>query len=173
MRRALLALALLCGFAGGAHAQGSYAIYGDYPNVTVTGTTSETLLASVPVQANALGVNGLLRLTWTASYTNSANNKSTIFRVGPSSGVTGTGCVTSVVTTTATVQQIFFYRNRGTASTNACFSTLAPYGSLTNPAENVPNINTAAPWFINITMTLASAGDSFTLNGWTMEIINP
>lgn len=66
--------------------------------VAHTGTSAETILATVPVPGGALGPNGQLRVTVLWSVTNSANNK--IFRVRLG-GLSGTAFLATTLTTTA------------------------------------------------------------------------
>jgi len=174
MRRILAVLALLCGLADGAHAQGTLRVYGDYPNVTVTGTLSETILASIPIPAGAMPANGMARLTWTAANNNSANNKVLTVRLGASSGVSGTSLAIQTQTTNIAFQTVTMIRNANATGSQAILSAtnLAPYGTSTNTITAAA-IDTTAQSFINITGTLANVADSLTLNGWTLEIIKP
>jgi len=171
MRRFLLAIALLCGLAGAAHAQGTLSIYGDYPNITVTGTLSETILASVPIPANSMGPNGLARLTYTFTNNNSANTKTVTVRTSLTPGVTGVVTVGLNVTTNVSSQSVIFYRNHNSTSLNGMYNAPGqPFGTTGNPAENNPNIDSTQTIYLNITTTLTNVADSLTLNGWTLEI---
>jgi len=174
MRRlAALAFAVWTSLTLAAHAQGTYAIYGDYPNTTQTGTIPETLLVAIPVPGGAVGPNGLAKLTVTWTYTNSANTKNIGVRTGTSSGVTGGLVANTAVTTTATAQTVFFFRNNGALNLNNVYAGgLTPYGTIA-AGLNVPNINTAGQWFFNLTATIPTAAETVTLVGWTLEIINP
>jgi hypothetical protein len=174
MRRLLLA-ALLSLWAGFAHAQGTYAIYGDYPNASVTGTLTETLLVSVPIPANSLGPNGLARLTFTATNNNSANTKTINFKVAATAGISGAQVASSAQTTNVSTQFIVFFRNRGATNNNGVRTliTAGPYGATINPAENLPVVDTTQNVVISITGVLTNVADSVTLVGWTLEIMRP
>jgi len=174
MRRFVAALALLFGLAGGAYAQGTLRVYGDYPNATVTGTLTETLLATVTIPANALGPNGAFRLTYTATETNSANNKTLNFlynATGP--GITGQLINAVTQTTNISQQGIVYLRAANTTGTQAAYpNSQLPYATTAN-AINFPTLDTTQTTYLNITGTLANVADSLTLTGWTLEIIRP
>ena len=172
MRRTLAIAALLWCVAAAAHAQGTLRVYGDYPNVTVTGTLTETILASVPIPAGAMPANGMARLTWTATMTNNADTKTINLRYGTAAGVTGAVISNSVQTTIATQQSIWILRNRGVTNGQTIYGTNVPYGTTTN-GNSSPSLDSTAATFMNITATLTNVADSITLNGWTLEVIMP
>ena len=135
---------------------------------SVTGTTSETILATIPIPGGALGPHGSLRITTLWSYTNSANNKSLRVNMG------GTVWFFQVQTTTASAQALTMIRNRGAVNSQIGYaiSTGSVLGS-TSVANPTAAINTAAAQSITITGQLATSTETITLESYTVEIINP
>jgi len=171
-QRLLLALALLVGLAGAAHAQGTYRIYGDYPNASLTGTLTETNFASVPIPANSMGPNGLARLTLTTNNSNSANTKTIIIRMGLTPGAIGNPQMNISTTTTVTAQTILFFRNHNATGSNGVWGNFTPYGVAAG-AENPTSLDTTQTIYFNIDGVLTNTGDTVGLYGWTLEIITP
>ncbi len=129
-----------------------------------TGSTSETTLATVSVPAGAMGANGVLHVTTTWSYTNSANTKTNRLRFG------GTSFLANAVTTTATVRienQIHNVNSEGAqkgwVSNGAAFGT----GS---GSSITASIDTTTAQNITLTATLANAGETITLESYLVEI---
>lgn len=77
--------------------------------VSVTGSTTETTLASVQVPAGLLGVNGGLMVYSSWSYTNSANTKTLRAKFG------GSSFLSFAQTSSATVHDFRRARNRNSA----------------------------------------------------------
>jgi hypothetical protein len=173
IRRLLLAAALLCGLIGPAAPQGVLSVYGDYPNTTLTGTLTETLLVSVPIPANSLGPNGVARLTFAWGNSSSANNKTvTIHVTANPTGIVGGTVFTSIQTTNIASQTIATFRNHNATNLNGVWGGVT-FGTTTNAPEGNTNLDTTALVYFNITGTLANVGDSITLTGWTLEIMRP
>jgi hypothetical protein len=80
--------------------------------VSVTGTTSETVLATVTIPAGAMGLNGGVRIVTRWSMAASANNKTSRHRLG---GIAGS-VIASVPSTTSTALLESSSRNRGSPS---------------------------------------------------------
>ena len=135
---------------------------------SVTGTTSETVLATIPIPAGALGINGVLRITALWSYTNSANNKTLRINFG------GTTWFNQVQTTTASAQGMTMIRNRGSVTSQVGYAISAgsAFGS-TSVANATAAINMAVAQNLTITGTLALGTETITLEGYTVEILNP
>ncbi len=132
-----------------------------------TGDTSETVLATIPVPAGALGPNGALRVTSHWSFTNSANAKTLRVRLG---GIGGASFLASTHTSAAggvyqrTIQnrnspsaQISYQHNNGNS-----FST----GSM-----NTTAVDTSAAQDLVLTATLANAGETIALESWMVELL--
>src|SRR5688500_18573615 len=78
-----------------------------------TGTTDETVLATLTIKAGIMGTNGRLRVTSFWSYPNSANSKTVRQRF---SGLSGTQVNAALATTTQSVQLHNIIRNNNSAT---------------------------------------------------------
>lgn len=134
---------------------------------SVTGTTNETTLATILIPAGALGVNGSLRITTLWSYTNSANNKTIQVKFG------GTAFFSAINTTTASYNDQTIIRNRSVSTQVAHLANAGNRLGSSGSAPTTGAIDTAVAQTVTITGTLASAGETITLEGYTVEILNP
>jgi len=135
---------------------------------SVTGTLTETVLATIPIPAGAMGVNGMLRVTALWSYTNSANTKTARYRLsGQSLGFVA-------VTTSSSSKTQAEIANRG-----ALNSQVSGVGALvlpfTNSASAVQTFAIDMSVSQNITLTglLTNVGETITLESYTVELLNP
>jgi hypothetical protein len=136
---------------------------------SVTGTLTETVLATIAIPAGAIGVNGGIRVTSLWSYTNSADSKSLRSRFN------GTNIGTSFsVTTSAQMHHQFTLWNRGAANSQVATTPItASYGTSGNsPATST--IDTSASVSLTLTGQInANAGsNTITLESYTVEIMN-
>lgn len=175
---ALLLAAALCtaqqstnsGVGGGS---GGYQIIGQaYPNISITGVTTEQNVAAAPVPANAMGAGGTIRVTLLLSMTNNANTKTVFVRLNPTSGaVTGGGMATSAFTSTASAQLLTIIRNNGATNAQSTIQTMqTPFSSGTNLVTGLA-IDTTQPAWVNIGIWPANAADTITLLGYTVELL--
>lgn len=135
---------------------------------SVTGTTTETTLATIPVPAGIMGLNGVLRITTVWTVTNSANNKALRVVLGGSlfSGVD--------LTTTASAQFQAHIRNRGVANSQIGFIVSSGFPFSTSGGSPVTGaVNTAVAQNLLITGQLASGAETITLEAYTVELLNP
>lgn len=135
---------------------------------SVTGTTTPTVLAAITVPAGALGPNGCLRVTTQWSYTNNANNKTLGITLG------GTSFMASIQSTTNGLQYQTNIRNRGAQNSQVGYGATAG-GSFTATGV-VPTtgaVDTTQSQVLNLTATLGTSTDTATLEGYTVEILNP
>lgn len=133
----------------------------------VTGTASETALASIIIPAGAMGANGILRITALFSYSNSANNKTLRFRFG--NGLSGTAFFTSVLTTTAATRATMTIQNRNSASSQIGGLTNGFLGG-TSTANVTGTIDTTAQQTLSISGQLANTGETITLESYIAEL---
>lgn len=134
----------------------------------VTGTTAETTLATIPLPAGIMGLNGVLRITMVWTVTNSANNKSLRVVLGGSlfSGVD--------LTTTASAQFQVHIRNRGVANSQIGFISSSGFPFSTSGGSPVTGtVDTAVAQNLLITGQLASGAETITLEAYTVELLNP
>ena len=135
-----------------------------------TGSTTETALATITVPANAMGPNGVLRITTHWSYTNSANTKTLSVRFG---GVSGTQYLANNVSTSATSRDQRHIHNVNTANSQkggmVGAVSVGGWGSNANvPVTSTLDTTTAKD--IVISGLLANAGDTVTLESYLVEI---
>lgn len=137
--------------------------------VSHTGDTNETTLATITVPANAMGPNGVVRITTLWSYTNSANNKVLRVRFG---GTGGTIYLNTTKTTTAS-----FRDQRQIANVNSASSQKGAPNGLgaggwgdTTAGLATGAIDTTADVDILIRGTLANTGETITLEAYTVEV---
>ena len=131
--------------------------------VSLTGTTAETVLASVTVPAQMMGPNGSLRITPIWSVTNNANSKTANVKFG------GTIHSSPALASAVSASHEFVIRNRGTLNSQISFSG-AP-GTNSASANATSSINTALDQVVQITGQLANASDTLVLEGYTVELI--
>jgi hypothetical protein len=132
--------------------------------VTLTGVVPETIMASLRIPAGSIGKNGAVQVTALWTYPNSANNKALVTRFSATAGVTGSTVETFNATTTATAQTlVIMHANNATNAQAFYVSPVAnPYGTNTT-ALNTTTVDTTADSFVNITGTVAGAGETLTL----------
>lgn len=139
---------------------------------SVTGTTAETALASVTVPANAMGVNGILRVHTTWSYTNSGNNKIVKVRFG---GIGGKSYLNTTATTTATLKHVFQLANRGVANSQVAGTYSAATAGIWGPtasALTTSAVDTSGETTVVFTGQLANTGETITLESYLVELLN-
>ncbi|MBP3958342.1 hypothetical protein J8F10_24095 [Gemmata sp. G18] len=138
--------------------------------VSVTGTTSETTLATVTIPAGLMTANGALRVRTLWSYTNSGNNKVPRMRLG---GIGGTVFMGPTFTTTASAQIDSDVRNRGAANSQVSwnFSSLG-IGSSTG-APTTGSVDTATAQDLVFTGQLTNTGETITLESYRVELVIP
>ncbi len=137
---------------------------------SVTGTTSETVLATIPIPAGAMGVNGGLRVSFGYTQTNNANSKTIRVRLG------ATSALLLALTTQPTVTFDFLIVNRGV--TNSQVSTInnnnvLSWGGTSGGAFNTLAIDTTVAQNLTIAATLANAADTVTLETLSVQLLNP
>jgi hypothetical protein len=138
-------------------------------SVSHTGDTSETTLATITVPANAMGPNGVLRITTQWSYTNSANNKTMFVKFG---GAAGTAYLQCTATTTAShrdVRQIANVNATNSQKGNASAATAGGHGITTGAVVTSARDTTAAQ-DITIRGQLGNSGETVTLEAYTVEL---
>lgn len=136
--------------------------------VPVTGTASETALASVTIPAGAMGANGSLRITALFSYTNSVNNKTVRVRFG--NGLSGTTFAQSTLTTTAATRLTLTIQNRNSAASQIGGLVNGSLGG-TASASVTGTIDTTASQTLTISGQLANTGETITLESYVVELL--
>ena len=135
---------------------------------SVTGTTSETNLASLRIPAGSMGRNGHIEVKCLWSFTNSSNNKIFSIRFSQAPGaVTGQPGSQSVATTSPTAQTLWVIRNSNATNVQSAYANaggvlLAPFGSV-NATPVSGTVDTTQDAFINVNGILALSTETLTL----------
>lgn len=154
--------------------KGVYILASSGAAVSVGATTSETVLATIAVPANAMGANGYLRITTQWTTTNSANNKTVKVRFGASgAGTGGTALGDRTWTTFATYTHTQVIRNRNATNSQLGQDPSLSGVGLTATAHSTAAIDTTAATEIAITGTKANSGETLTLEAYTVELLVP
>jgi hypothetical protein len=137
--------------------------------VSHTGNTNETTLATVTIPGGSMGPNGVVRVTSLWSVTNSSNNKALIIRFG---GTSGTAYQNITVTTVGTVHFVTLIRNRNSANSQVGHASGAglPFGT-SGGAVTTSSVDTANDVDLVVRGTLASAGETITLESYMVEVL--
>jgi hypothetical protein len=129
--------------------------------VALTGTVAETVLATINIPGGMMGPNGALRITPLISTTNNANNKTCTIKLGASSVFNLTATANAAHNLHASV------RNRGSQASQISTNG-GNYGPVFTAAST---IDTSVDQLLTIRGTLANAGDTITLEGYTVEVL--
>lgn len=134
---------------------------------TVTGTTAETVLATIPVPAGAMGLDGCVRVTTLWSFSPTVIIKAIRHRLG--------GVIVQGLTVGAyyTLQDQVNIRNRGVADSQISFANTTNSFSLAGSNNVTTSVNTAIAQDLTITGALTDPADSITLEGYTVELLRP
>ena len=143
--------------------------------MSVTGTTSETVLATVPLAAGVIGANGVLRVTSLWQVTNSANNKTLVWRIGASgNGIAGSIYGSTVQTTVASMRMQQQLQNRNSVSAQVLQSGIGTGGwGTTTAGISTDTRDTSVALDLVFTGTLTNTGETITLNSYTVELLRP
>lgn len=135
--------------------------------MALTGTTSEAVMATVPVPAGAMGLNGGLKVEAIWGITNSANAKVMRTRLG---GLAGTSLGSTSLTANASYAESRIIRNRNSASAQVSYLGTGGTGS-TTAAIGVASINSAVAQDLVLTGAPANAADSITLQSYEVWLL--
>jgi hypothetical protein len=136
---------------------------------SVTGTLTETALATVTLPAGAMGANGALRITsiWSTPG-GSGNSKSLRVRLG---GMSGAQVMAVAVTTSLSVSEAGrIVQNRNSASSQVTRNSGNPGNGGSSSAVTTGAINTAVAQDIVFTGQLANIGETITLESYLVEV---
>jgi hypothetical protein len=134
--------------------------------VSVTGTLAETTLASVTIPGGLMGPNGSLRITLLWSNTNNANAKTVQVKID------GQIVSSANQANNASYQHLVIVHNRGSQSAQVMMRSSQVGGLAQNSTgTTVTAIDTSIDKVITFTGTLGVAGDTITLEGYTVEIL--
>ena len=135
---------------------------------SVTGTTSETVLATVTIPGNLMGANGIIRIYSNWSNNNNANNKTARIRLNGlgTQAILGTTSTTSL--TLADLRQV---QNVNATNSQKCwqFSSTGGLGQSIG-AVTTAAIDTTADMSLVFTGQLANAADNIAIENYTVEV---
>jgi hypothetical protein len=136
-------------------------------SVALTGTTSETVLATIPIPAGALRRHGRIRIWATGAITSNANTKTIKIKIGSTvvGGIVTAGTGVSTFDIEANVV------NGATPNSNFG-SVIAFMGSTVQQAGANVGANMLNASTLTITGQLGTGTDTITLNAYTVEVFN-
>lgn len=136
--------------------------------VSHTGDTNETILATITVPANAMGPNGRVIVTYIGSVTNNGNNKIFRIRFG---GIGGTVFDQVTLTTSPSVRVQKEIINRNSAMSQVgMVATIGGFGS-SGTAITTGSVDTTDAVDIVITGQLANGTDTIALEAYRVEVV--
>lgn len=143
--------------------------------MSVTGTTSETVLATVALAAGVIGANGILRVTSLWQVTNSVNNKILTWRLGVSgNGIAGDIFGQTTQTTVAAMRMQQQVQNRNSTASQVLLSGIGTGGwGTTTAGIATATRDTSVALDLVFTGTLANTGETITLHSYTVELLRP
>lgn len=134
--------------------------------VSHTGDTNETALATIAIPAGAMGANGCLRITAQFSATNSGNNKVCRIRLNGASGTVFRGATMTTQAATLEVCQIA-NRNSQSAQVGHAASNFGGWGP---GSVSTATIDTSAAVNLVISGQLANSGETVALERYMVEV---
>lgn len=140
--------------------------------VSHTGNTNETILATIPVPAGLMGLNGTIRIDTLWSFSGGNGTRQPIVRFGAAGAGTGGTAYGqgSQASTVVQMHTMYIIGNKNSASVQKGGLTA---GVLTANATALASsaVNTANASEIVLTMTLANGADTGTLESYIIEFI--
>lgn len=139
--------------------------------VATPADTSENILATITVPAGAMGLNGIIRILAVWTCTNNANVKTVRARF---SGIGGTIFATGSMASAVSLRQFTQFANRGVSNSQVGGSSAhnVQFTNTTNAAITAA-VDTSAATTIVLTAEKATAGDTLTLESYSVELILP
>lgn len=139
---------------------------------TITGVIVETIIKTIVIPGGVMGPNGVLRITYIGTNTNSANVKTVRMRIGAAgSGLGGTAIVNYATTNQLSFNSIrqIFNRNSQSSQITSTSGTTTGFGVGTG-VNTTTSIDTSVDWEINITGNPTNAGDSMGIETYLVEV---
>lgn len=140
---------------------------------SVTNTVSETALATIPIPAGMMGLNGIIRVWAYWANNNSGNSKTARVRFGASGAGTSGSLFTAIVQSTNTNWKTHTQiANRNSASSQIGDTGNGAGGwSPAAVAWATSSITTTSACEVVLTGQLANTGDTLTLESYLVELI--
>jgi len=144
----------------------AFVLYSNLTTTSLTGTTTETTLATIPIKGGVLGVNGKLRFYILGTVTNNANAKT--FRL--KHAATSLWQCTYTTAVGITSQILFLNKNSESSQVTSLYNSAILSGS-TSTSVTSSSINTSADFSLTITGQLADGADSINVTAIFAEIM--
>jgi len=144
----------------------AFVLYSNLTTASLTGTTAETTLATIPIKGGVLGVNGKLRFYILGTVTNNANTKA--FRLKHAATPLWQLAYTTSV---GVVSQILFLNKNSESSQVTALFNSNGLGGNTSTVVTPSAINTSADFSLTITGQLADSADSISVTAIFVEIM--
>lgn len=140
-------------------------------STSLTGSTSETILATIVIPGKAMGPNGIVRVTMVWRITNNANAKTGRVRHG---GIGGTIFAAQSLASTRTTRTYAQFANVNSEASQKGPSSGISTGWGGSSADVVTaSIDTTVAQDLVITGQLADGADTLTLESYVVEILVP
>lgn len=137
--------------------------------VPVTGTTAETVMATIPIPAGAMGPNGAIRVTTVYSVgANNANNKFADVRFG---GTGGTLYWAANLANSLSQRNQLVIQNRNSQSSQVGGVAFGALGTPQATGVTTSAVDTSAAVDLVISGANANAGDTITLESYIVEVL--
>lgn len=135
---------------------------------SVTGTTTETTLATINIPAGAVGPNGSLSITTLWTMTNNADTKTTRIRLA------GQGYLAFAAASVMAQQSVTIIRNRNAYNSQIGYNSASSTGlGSTGSSNTASTVDMSQAQSLTITGQLGTSTDTITLEGYTVELLNP
>lgn len=145
--------------------QGAGAFAQDATAQSITGTLTETTLATITIPAGSLGPNGSFEIETLWTVTNSANTKTLRVKLG------STAFANIAATTSASAQLHTRVANRNSAASQVGFPSANSSGfGVSSAAVTTGAVDTSQDAIVTITGQLASAGETITLESYVVKL---
>ena len=138
------------------------------PDVSITGATTEQVLATLSLPADFLGANGFIRGTLRFQYTNNANNKVMRVRLG---GIAGASLAGMIGTTNGYMTYQFLINNKGAKNSQIGNATDGIWQASSTSVPSTGSADTTQALDVVVTGQLTNAADTLTLRSWHIEAV--
>lgn len=139
--------------------------YNNTTPVSLTGTTTETTMLTIPIKGGLIGVNGVLAIQPLWSNTNSANPKTIRIKLG------ATTCYSYGTLNTVHQDAYINVRNIGSESSQKTTSGMAGGTGGTINNYNSTSTNTSVDFNIVVTGQLTNSADTMTIQAFLIMVI--
>ncbi len=141
--------------------------------ITKTGSTAESILASVAIPGGAMGPNGSIRIRHLWSNNNNGNSKTRRIRFGSAADLNGTQFTGVIATTSISHYNTHEIINRNSVSSQV---GIVPAGATGGPGSFsgspvTSSVNTDSDCYVVFSGELASGSDSILLEYYSVEVL--